>query len=52
MEIQHETAAENTATPVISGSALLIAQSQVKAARARTAVPSDTTAGKSDGNDG
>lgn len=30
---------------------LLVASSQVTAARSRMAIPSDTTAGKSDGND-
>ncbi|MFF9346664.1 hypothetical protein [Streptomyces sp. NPDC014734] len=55
MEIQHETRMEPAASspqagPETSGS-LLVARSRVKAARARMFVPSDNTAGKSDGND-
>ncbi|MER7986948.1 hypothetical protein ABTY53_15340 [Streptomyces noursei] len=43
------------ATPVTStarGDDLLVAKRKVAAARSRMETPSDTTAGKSDGNDG
>lgn len=40
-----------SAQPTNESSELLVARDQVIAARARMFVPSDTTAGKSDGND-
>ncbi|WP_329138095.1 hypothetical protein OG552_29565 [Streptomyces sp. NBC_01476] len=38
-------------TPQTTGSDLLLAKGKVAAARARTAIPSDNTGGKSDQND-
>ncbi|MGW6745450.1 hypothetical protein [Streptomyces sp. NBC_00872] len=42
---------ETQANPAPSGGGLLVARAKVTAARARMSTPSDTTAGKSDGND-
>ncbi|WP_158558535.1 MULTISPECIES: hypothetical protein [unclassified Streptomyces] len=40
-----------SAQPTTESSELLVSREQVTAARARMFVPSDNTAGKSDGND-
>lgn len=48
-EIEMEN--ETQANPAPSGGGLLVARAKVTAARARMSTPSDTTAGKSDGND-
>ncbi|MFE7615267.1 hypothetical protein [Streptomyces sp. NPDC057496] len=46
-----EPATSAQPTPKPESSALLVSRDQVTAARARMFVPSDNTAGKSDGND-
>jgi hypothetical protein len=42
---------DTTTAITTSGDDLLVATGQVTAARSRMAIPSDNTAGKSDGND-
>ncbi|MFF0290201.1 hypothetical protein [Streptomyces sp. NPDC005262] len=54
MEIQHETTADSATAPMAApttGGSLLVARTQMKAARERVFIPSDNTGGRTDGND-